>query len=330
MRRGRIAGLVAVVVCGGGATAVGTTSTMSTFVDAASNGPNSFAVVSDFSPPYVSTSVIAKAAGGDPGYVKPGGSYYVYANIDDYGSPAAGIASVTANVPNVSTSPTTSAVASGSWTIGGVTYNRRSGALTAKSALTEGSLGYGLTSVDSAPVPNSATQNFTVTADSTAPTATAIKSANVAGGTVGRAELGDTMSYTSSEPLDADSVIDGWDGSTLDVAAAIYYDSSTSQDLLVVGTTGGTQLTFPNVGLGRTDYITGNGPVYFGQTGTRSKLVRSGNVITLTLGTPSASTPTAAGTGSLRWYPNASTTDRAGNAISTTSILETGAASKDF
>ena len=59
-------------------------------------------------------------------------------------------------------------------------------------------------------------------------------------------------------------------------------------------------------------------------------MVQSGNAITITLGTASAATTTAASTGSMIWTPSASAYDRAGNAGTTTARTETGTADREF
>jgi hypothetical protein len=59
-------------------------------------------------------------------------------------------------------------------------------------------------------------------------------------------------------------------------------------------------------------------------------MVLSGSTITVTLGTPSVTAGTASGNGTMKWAPSSSVTDRAGNAMSTTAVNETGTVDKDF
>jgi hypothetical protein len=80
--------------------------------------------------------------------------------------------------------------------------------------------------------------------------------------------------------------------------------------------------------LNRTDYVNTNRT--FGATGTPSTMVRSGNSITITLGTQSGPGTTAGGNGTMAWTPSASATDRAGNPTSTTARNETGTADREF
>jgi len=53
--------------------------------------------------------------------------------------------------------------------------------------------------------------------DNTAPTATNIQATNRAGGTVGRPEQGDVVTYTCSEPMKAASILAGWGGASTSV-----------------------------------------------------------------------------------------------------------------
>ena len=50
--------------------------------------------------------------------------------------------------------------------------------------------------------------------DNTAPTATDVQTTNVGGGTNGKAETGDTITFTYSETLDPYSILAGWNGSS--------------------------------------------------------------------------------------------------------------------
>jgi hypothetical protein len=59
-------------------------------------------------------------------------------------------------------------------------------------------------------------------------------------------------------------------------------------------------------------------------------MVMNGSTITITLGTPSVTADTAAGSGTMTWTPSASATDRAGNAASTSTVTENGSGDKEF
>src|SRR5688572_20828938 len=147
-------------------------------------------------PPSVSSTVIAKTVPYLPGFIRQGGTYYVYANVTDGGCSPSGIATVRANVSTITTGSTAVALSAGAFTVGGVAYNYRSASLTANATLTAGAKAYTITSTDNAA--NGGTQTgYSVTVDNTRPTATNVQTANGAA-TVGRPELGDSVTLTFS------------------------------------------------------------------------------------------------------------------------------------
>lgn len=79
-----------------------------------------------------------------PGYVKPGGQYYVYANVTD----AIGVASATANMNAVTSGQTAVALTAGSYSAFGATYNYRSAPITADADVTAGNKTYTITATD--------------------------------------------------------------------------------------------------------------------------------------------------------------------------------------
>ena len=78
----------------------------------------------DTTVPVVTASVIDKTAGDKPGFVKQGGTYFVYANANDTaGSTGTHVVStVTADVSSITTGSTavTLTTAGGPFTVGGV------------------------------------------------------------------------------------------------------------------------------------------------------------------------------------------------------------------
>jgi hypothetical protein len=292
--------------------------------NAASDG-NELVAAADWVAPSASASVIGKSQGGVPGYIRQGGAYMVYANLSDSGGPPSGIASVTANASTITTGQSAAALSSGSFAIGGVTYNHRSGTLTANGTLAAGSYSYSLAAKDLAG--NSWTQSgYTVIVDNTVPTATDIQTANKSGGTAGKPELGDSITYTFSEPIDPHSILANWTGAATNVVVRI--SNVTNDPLTVYNAANTAQLPLGSVSLGRNDYVSANAT--FGASGTASTMVQSGNSITITLGTASAGTGTAASTGTMTWTPSASAYDRAGNAETTSARAETGSADREF
>jgi hypothetical protein len=144
--------------------------TFALFTKTTVNSGNTYASAADFRAPTIDRAVIQPNGGNNAsaGYVKQGQSYFVYANVTDTGNPASGIATVTANVCNVtSTSCSAVALISGSFTVNSVTYNYRSAAQTASNPLSEGSKSYSITAADVAA--NSGNTSFNVTVDNTGP-----------------------------------------------------------------------------------------------------------------------------------------------------------------
>jgi hypothetical protein len=310
-----------------GAAAMARQSVWGGFTGAAPNAGNSITAASDFRAPTASAAAIGKTAGGATGYIKKGGTYYVYANVSDSGNPASGVATVTANVETITAGSTAVALAAGSFTAGGATYNRRSASLTAGAGLAAGSYGFALTLTDAAG--NSATKSgFKITVDNTAPAGTDVQTTNV-GKTNGLAEAGDTLSFSFSEAPDPDSILSGWTGAATSVVARLNNGSGSASDTITIyNSANAVQVALGSVSLGRGDFAGAN--VTFGASGTASTMVMSGSTVTITLGTQSATATTAAATGSMTWTPSSAATDVAGNSVSTTAVVESGAADKEF
>lgn len=274
--------------------------------------------------PKVTASVIAKTTGGDPSFIRQGGSYYVYANVAGSGGPPAGLANLRANVSNVTTGQTAVPLSFGSFTVGGATYNYRSGSLTATNPQPAAVKSYSLNLTDTGGT--SEQSNFNVTVDNTVPSAAAIETTNVAGGTAGRAELGDTITFTYSEEIDANSVLTGWNGSTTNVVLRL--NNGGSDTVQIYNSANSTALRLGTVNLASSGYTTTNRT--FGLTGTRSTITRTGASLTVTLGTASGAVTTAPTASSMIWTPVNTATDRAGNPASTTPRTEAPPADLNF
>jgi hypothetical protein len=279
--------------------------------------------------PTVAAATIAKSTGGNAGYIKQGGTYYVYANVTGSGTPPAGVSGVTADVSAVTAGQTATSLTSGTYTVDGQSYDYRSAQLTAKTPLTAGTKSFTVALTDSASAKT--TTSYSVTVDNTVPAGSGIQTANAGGGTVGRAEAGDTLTLTYSEQLDPNSLFSGWDGSSMNVAVVLVDGTSSADDTIQVWDVPRvSQIPFGTIDLGRKDYLTSHSYDVFGVTGTPSTMVMSGSTITITLGTPSVTADTAAGSGAMTWTPTASATDRAGNAASTSTVTESGGSDREF
>ena len=308
--------------------------TFAAFTAETASPSNNVTAASDFRAPTIGAAAISRSPTATPGHIHQAGTYSVYADVTDTGNPASGVAVVTADVSNVTTALTTVPMVAGSYTAGGVSYNYRSPPLVADAILSEGAKPFSITAVDSDT--NSGTRSdLSVDVDNTAPTGSDVQSAN-AGATAGRPEATDTITLTYSEPIDPDSVLSGWDGSATSVAVRLTNGLLTVSDTLqVYEPSDTTPLPLGVTDLGRNDYVNGvlGGEILrFGATGTPSTMTRSGNSITLALGTASGSGTalTAVGNGTMSWPPSALATDRAGNVASIAAASESGGADKEF
>jgi hypothetical protein len=282
----------------------------------------------DWTPPTASPITIAKntATVGEAGYIRQNGTYRVYADLTDSGNPAAGVGTVTANAGAITAGQTAAAMTTtgGPFTIDGTSYSHRSAALTAQNPLT-GTPAFSIAAVDIASPANTMTPaNGTVTMDNTPPAPTSISTTN-AGGTAGRPLAGDTITFTwqASEVIDKYSISTGWTGGTLNCVVRINNNvaATANNDQLLVANSGNTAVlpltSATGVNLGTQGYTTTNRT--FGATGTASTMTRSGNSITVTLGTASGATTTSAA-GQMIWNPSATAIDRAGNASGTGTV----------
>jgi Tfp pilus assembly protein PilV len=314
---------------------VGTTA--ATYSSQTNSANDRISAAADFRAPTASAALVAKSQtpGSATGYIKQGGLYFVYATIADSGNPASGTSTVTANVSAFSTGVTAASLTAGSYTVAGVTYNYRSAVLTASNPVAEGtkSLTFSLTDVASN---NATASGYSVIVDNTAPSATDVQTTN--SGTAGRPTDGDKMIYTYSEPIDPDTIKLGWDGSSTSVDATVVDGASgllglgAGDDAFTVEPDGGGTKLPLTVGLGTDDYTYGLVVLVRTSCDTTfnsSTMAMSANTITVTLA-GSSGCPRTSGAGTMTYAPTAGPTDRAGNALPTTTRNETGASDADF
>jgi hypothetical protein len=162
----------------------------------------------------------------------------------------------------------------------------------------------------------SAANTFTV--DTTKPAAANIVATNKAGGTAGKIENGDTITFTYSEPITAASVWSGWNGASTAVNVT-FTNSGTADTVTVLTATTGT------VKLGT---VATNGNYVSATTTFASTMVRSadGASIVVTLGTPATVQGTAVAARNMAWTPVVGITDLAGNtSTAATAFTETDA-----
>lgn len=162
---------------------------------------------------------------------------------------------------------------------------------------------------------NTGTSNAnTFTVDTTAPTATSISAENKAGGTAGKIEAGDTLTFTYSEAIQPGTVLSGWSGAS--TAVHIRFTSS-GNDTIRVLTTANAAINLGSVAT-NADYVSAT--VTFNAT---MALSADGTQVVVTLGTPSSVNASASPGRNMSWTPSASVKDLAGNAASTTAYSET-------
>jgi len=282
------------------------------------------AAVFDSVPPTVSSSVISKTVPYHPGYIRQGGTYYVYANVTDGGASPSGVSTVTADVSAITTGQMAVALSVGSYSSGGVSYSYRSALIAANASLTEGWYPYTITATDVAGN-GITTSGFTVTVDNTRPTGTDVQTTNA--GVAGRAEIGDTIILTFSEVTDPESVLSGWTGSSTNVVLRIANNAGGDR-VTIRNAANSAQLPLGTVNLVGTGYVTASRD--FGASGTPSTMVAVGNTIVITLGTASGAVTTQATGNNMTWVPVVTATDRAGNTCQTTTATESGALDLDF
>lgn len=298
---------------------------------------STFTAHADWAAPVVSQTVIAKSTGYLAGSIKALGSYYVYATIADSGNPASGIAVETTDVSAITAGGAAIPLVVGSYSVGGVSYNYRSALLSAGS-LGPGTLSYSITSLDL--LAQTRTQSgYPVVVDNTAPTATDIQTVNNSS-TAGKAQQGDTITFTFSEQMDPHSILAGWTGASTNVVVRLQDGGCTlvlcSDDSFRIFNAANTSaLPFGTIDLNAHNYtgggLLGSQPdTLFGATATPSTMVQSGSTITITLGTPSGEPADTGSNTTMGWASSTAPYDAAGNAASGNTRNETGGTDREW
>ena len=296
---------------------------LAAFSATTTNGSNRFVAAADWEAPHVTRTVIAKTVGYLTGKIRQGGQFDVYAQIDDGGNPGAGVGAVTANVSSISNGGGAVVMTAGAYSAGGVLYNFRSAALAVTNPLAPGTRTYSITMTDVAPTPNSQTQGgFTVIVDNTRPTPVDMTSANKAGGTMGLAEQGDSITYTFSEPMDPESLVPGWDGGS-PTTVQVRIRNRGNNDQLLIRTNAGVLLDFGPVVL-QQNYAQGS------RNFSNSPITMLGNQVTIVLGVVSGAARLVTIASPTTWTGDNGAYDAAGNACSTATITGSGSPRIDF
>jgi chitinase len=217
---------------------------------------------------------------------------------------------------------------SGSTTAGTVVQTRnvtRSGGTwtwTLTTALASGTYTAQATQADSSSqTGTSAAVTFAV--DATRPTAVSVAATNKAGGTAGKIEAGDTITFTYSEVITAASVWSTWDGSSTNVK--LRFSGSGNDTFTVLDMNSAANINLGSVAT-NADYVNVN-PTTFTSTIVRSA---DGTSIIVTLGTP-ANVQNAANVGrNMSWTVGAGITDLYGNTIATPATYNETDSAVDF
>lgn len=326
-------------VAGGFALAIGAMTGLPAgagFNDASVAARSTFTAVPDWLAPAVSSQAVGKSHAGSAQYladgIKQGGSYYVYANVADSGNPARGVSAVAADVSAISTGRTAEPLAFGSYSIEGTTYNYRTAAIAANASLS-GTKSYSITSTDGFNPPR--VQNYSVTVDNTAPSAADIQTA---GDGDGRAEQNETITFTFSEEIDPQSILNGWTGAATAVQVQLIDGNlllflGAPDTVRILNSSGSSQLPLGDVRLPGAGYVVG----LLGLPGTTmvfspSTMVKpaGSNAITVTLGPRTAGSPEPGEGGAMTWLSSTTPYDAAGNQAAGDSQGESGSSDREF
>jgi chitinase len=158
--------------------------------------------------------------------------------------------------------------------------------------------------------------------DNTAPTATNIQTAN--GGTAGRPDNGDTVTFTYSEQLLTTSILAGWNGASTAVTVRINNNGNNDQ-LEIWNAANNARLPLTNT------FVSLNGNFVTASATLNGTMVQSGASIAVTPGALTAGTVRTENTAAALSWPSSTTpTDIAGNACTGNTVAEGGASDLDF
>lgn len=156
------------------------------------------------------------------------------------------------------------------------------------------------------------------------------------GGSVGRLDSGDKLTFTYSEQVKPSTLLAGWAGDsravTLRLRDGNLVGAGAKGDTVDV-LSGSTAVNLGSVNLGG-DYVKSNKTVTFAATLTTSTTTVSGTtrtVVTVQLGSVTGSgLKTVSGNATMTWTPSAAATDLSGNVCSVAPVTESGTADRDF
>ena len=321
----RAAALVAALILASFAAGLGVRASLARLTDQESAASTiTSASAWDTVPPTINAAVVSKQILYYPGFLKNAAAYFIYANITDGGTPASGVASATADTTSFDTNQAATALVAGSYTVGGESYNYRSGSKTANGGLAEGPYAFTITATDGAGY-MTISSGLTVSMDITKPAATDVQTTNA--GVAGLPEPGDTIIYTFSELIDPESIQSGWTGAIQNVAVR-FANNAAGDKVTIRNAASSAQLALGSIDLVGTVYVTATRD--FGASGVPSTMVAEGNTIVITLGTPNGVVGSETVARTMAWSPATAANDRANNACLGTDATESGTADVDF
>jgi hypothetical protein len=170
-----------------------------------------------------------------------------------------------------------------------------------------------------------ASATITLIIDNTHPTAASVNAAN--GGTAGRIDSGDTLTFTWSEPMAPASILTGWSGGAQPIRIRVN-DAAGADTLDLYDATGTTKLNVTSAAQAlRLNANWVNNTVWL-----NGSMTMSGNGIVVTMGSLISGTINTGvtTTANLQWTSTAATTDVAGNSTTVSTVTETGTTDRDF
>ncbi|HEU4840877.1 MAG TPA: Ig-like domain-containing protein, partial [Ilumatobacteraceae bacterium] len=167
---------------------------------------------------------------------------------------------------------------------------------------------------------------ITLIIDNTGPVATDVQATN--GGTGGRIDSGDSMTFTWNEAVTPASIMTGWSGASQPIRVFVDNNVAGNNDgIFIYHPTANTRLNVTSAtGLRlNTTYVTGD--VWLNGT-----MTMSGNSVTVTVGSLISGTSTGGVTGNatMQWNSSNATTDSLGNTGTGNTVNESGGGDRDF
>ena len=166
---------------------------------------------------------------------------------------------------------------------------------------------------------------ITLIIDNTHPTAASVNAAN--GGTAGRIDSGDTLTFTWSEPMAPASILSGWSGGAQPIRIRVN-DAGGADTLDLYDATGTTKLNVTSAA----QALRLNANWVANTVWLDGSMTMTGNGIVVTIGSLVSGTINTGvtTTANLQWTSTAATTDVAGNSTTVSTVTETGTTDRDF